>query len=191
MRRSHVVYGSLILVVLSACGAAAPAQTDSATTSDPSIAASPVASASDPSTSSPTAASSDPATSSAAQASTATDADQMIAVFSRSGGIAGRTQTVMVQRDGTIAIRNGDAGAPMIQTAQADPAAIATLEAAINSDAWQQLDAQYGRQVPDGFAYTINAGGKQVQTFDGATNPPILDSVIEQMSALLAAAPAN
>lgn len=107
-----------------------------------------------------------------------------IGALTRSGGIQGKTETLVVGADGTLQLRNGDINGQVVKTAQAPQAQVDSLSAVFASSEWQQLAPKHGRQLPDGFAYTVSAGNKQVQTYDGAQNPPLLDTVLNQFNAL-------
>lgn len=107
-----------------------------------------------------------------------------VASFTRSGGMQGKTQTLVVNGDGTLQLLNGDEAGQVFKTAQADSVQIDALRSLLASQEWQELQGKYGRQVPDGFAYTVSANGKQVLTYDGATNPPALENVLTQLNAL-------
>lgn len=107
-----------------------------------------------------------------------------IGTLTRSGGIQGTTETLVVGGDGTLQLLNGATNGQVVKTARAPQAQLDSLTATFVSKEWQQLDAEYGRQVPDGFAYTISGGNKQVVTYDGAQNPPLLDTVLGQLNGL-------
>lgn len=124
------------------------------------------------------------ATGNNATQSNAAARDQIVASFTRSGGLQGKTETLVIAGDGTLTIREGDPNGSISKTAKAPPAQIESLRATFASRDWQQLAASYGRQVPDGYAYTIRAGNKNITTYDGAQNPPILDNILSQMNKL-------
>lgn len=107
-----------------------------------------------------------------------------LAVFMRSGGIAGITETLVVQSDGTLQAIQGQIGEPVINEGRATPEQLEKLKAALQSEGWQQLDVTYGQQVADGFAYTIVAGSKAVRTYDGVQNPPALENMLSLLDEL-------
>ena len=109
-------------------------------------------------------------------------------LFTRSGGMQGKTEMLVVNSDGSLQLRDGDRTEQVVKTAQAPTGQVEALRSLLASQEWQQLEAKYGRQVPDGFAYTLRANSKEVATFDGAQNPPVLDSVLAQLNALWRAA---
>ena len=115
---------------------------------------------------------------------TSASSDPIIASFTRSGGLQGKTETLVIARDGTLTIREGDPNGPISKTAKAPPAQLDSLRATFASRDWRQLAASYGRQVPDGYAYTIRAGNKTITAYDGAQNPPTLDNIFSQMNKL-------
>ncbi len=111
-------------------------------------------------------------------------ASGVVAVYTRSGGIQGKTQTLVVNGDGNLQLLNGDRTGQVVKTAQAPAGQVEALRSSVTSPEWQQLEGKYGRQVPDGFAYTISANGKEVGTFDGASNPAALEAVLTQLNDL-------
>ncbi len=127
--------------------------------------------------------------SSAPSAATSTSASSVaasdvVATFTRSGGFQGKTQTLVVNADGTLQLQNGDRTGQVFKTAQAPADQVAALSSLVTSPEWQQLESKYGQQVPDGFAYTISAQGKAVATFDGASNPAVLENGLTQLNEL-------
>lgn len=118
------------------------------------------------------------------ETATTDDAGTAMVTLTRSGGIAGINETLVVQRDGALQVIEGGIGGQVTKEGRATPEQIQKLEAALQAEGWQQLDASYGRQVPDGFAYTVVAGSKTVQTYDGAQNPPALESVLSLLDEL-------
>lgn len=108
----------------------------------------------------------------------------LIAALTRSGGFQGQTETLLVRQDGTVALMNGEQMGAVFKTGKASAAQLQTLRALLESDAWQGLDATIGRQVPDGFSYTITGGGLRVTTYDGAQNPAVLESVLAELNEL-------
>lgn len=115
----------------------------------------------------------------ASSGSTPAQADPLVTLL-RSGGLAGETQTLAVQRDGTLTLTiNGT-----IRTARANADELRPLVQALTGADWNQLDASYGRPVPDGYLYTIAGNGKQIQTYDGAERPAALESVLQQLTTL-------
>ena len=121
-------------------------------------------------------------------APTATPAADPLVTFTRSGGIQGKTISFHVYEDGRLIYTdaNGVEIATQVPESQVQP-----LKAALSSNDWQTLDAHYGEQVPDGYAYMIESGGKQVQTFDSATQPPILERVLNELHTLIQIASPN
>jgi hypothetical protein len=74
------------------------------------------------------------------------------------------------------------------QTANGDMAAIQALEQIFASAEWQALKPVYGEQFPDAFEYTVQGGGKEVKTYDGAANPEPLATVLQRLDQLYQAA---
>ncbi|HEX6290329.1 MAG TPA: hypothetical protein VFZ66_14140 [Herpetosiphonaceae bacterium] len=107
-----------------------------------------------------------------------------LAVLTRSGGIQGSTETLVVQSDGLLRLIDGDIGGQPLKEARATAAQIDTLKAAVQAEGWQQLQETYGAQTPDAYAYTISANSKTITTYDGAQNPPLLDDVLRQLNDL-------
>ena len=111
-------------------------------------------------------------------------ATDVVAVWSRSGGIAGSDDRMTVYADGRIQVEGSDA----TSTVQGDAAAIEALRQRVTGSEWRSLDESYGEQFPDAFAYTIEAGGKTVRTYDGAEMPAVLAEVFQQTNGLFDAA---
>jgi hypothetical protein len=107
--------------------------------------------------------------------------DEVVAVWTRSGGFAGITDKMTVYGDGRLVLEP-DNGAT--RTVQGDAAAVQALHELVVASDWQSLDKSYGTQFPDAFAYTIVAGGKTVETFDGTDMPAVLSKVMEQLNQL-------
>ncbi len=111
-------------------------------------------------------------------------ASDIVAVWSRSGGIAGSDDRMVVYADGRVQVEGNGA----TSTVQGDAAAIEALRQLVAGSEWQSLDESYGEQFPDAFAYTIEAGGKTVRTYDGAEMPAALEDVLQQTNSLYDAA---
>jgi hypothetical protein len=111
----------------------------------------------------------------------------VVAMLERSGGLADTTASLWVGADGEATLTSaGDTGdetgrPPFVQLS---PDEVTALQQAVTSAEWQQLEERYGQPTPDGFTYTIIAGDKEVTTYDGAPNPPILDTVLRQLQAI-------
>jgi|GEM_PF-5665646 len=103
--------------------------------------------------------------------------------MTRSGGLQGTTDALTVHDDGSLTL--SDAAGNARASAQASAAQLQQLQVLLASTEWQQLESSYGSQLPDAYMYTINAGDKNVTTFDGATRPPILDDVLTLLMGLL------
>jgi hypothetical protein len=109
-----------------------------------------------------------------------TTSPKIVAEQTRSGGFAGIEEQLTVYADGTLELeRRGST-----QTAQGDAAAIQALRATVSSAEWSQLDSEYGKPVPDGYTYTVEAGGKTVTTYDGADFPEPLATAMQQLDEL-------
>ncbi len=107
-------------------------------------------------------------------------AQDVVAVWMRSGGFAGFQDSIKVYADGRMEIdRNGS-----VTTEQITPSALQSLKATFASSDWAALQPEYGQQFPDAFAYTIEAGGKTVKTYDAAPSPPILETALQQFADL-------
>ena len=108
----------------------------------------------------------------------------VVVTWTRSGGIAGIMETMTVYSDGRVTLdRDGRQ-----QTVQGDMAVIRALEQTLAGAEWQSLDPVYGEQFPDAFAYSVQGGGKEVRTYDGAQNPAPLVAVLQQLDQLYQAA---
>lgn len=114
----------------------------------------------------------------------AQDRPYEIASLLRSGGLQGDTALVRVYSDGTMVY--GRSGGSPLMTSRIPPEQFEALQAALGTAEWQSLDDRYGGPVPDGYTYTIIAGGKWVETYDGVANPPALAQVLDQLNQLMA-----
>jgi hypothetical protein len=112
------------------------------------------------------------------------NAGSPVAVFTRSGGMLGQTETLVVLGDGVLQVLEGESGGQPTKEGRARPEQISKLDAVVKSEGWQQLQPTYGQQVPDGYSYTIVANSKTVATFDGAQMPPVLEDVLSQLNEL-------
>ena len=121
---------------------------------------------------------------STATSQTAPSGSDVVAVWTRSGGLAGRTEVMTVYADGWVTLDQQGG----LKTALGDMGTINALQQTFAGSEWQALDSSYGEQFPDAFQYTIEAGGKTVQTYDGAENPALLDTVQQQLGELYQAA---
>ena len=107
-----------------------------------------------------------------------------VAVLTRSGGLMGLNEVLTVEADGDLMLDHEG----QVKTGQADESVVQALRDTFISPEWKALAPKYGRQFPDAFAYTIEAGGKTVTTYDGAENPEPLAAVLRQLLDLLQAA---
>lgn len=174
----------LVLVLLAGCGSAPAPDTTGSQASTPATSEAATAEASPP----PVA-----ATTTSSPEQTATETEQtssldLIAALTRSGGLQGRTQTLLVRQDGTLTLQNGEQPNAVFSTGRASEAQLQSLRSLLASDEWQQLDATYGRQSPDAFMYTVIGGGVRITTYDGAPNPPALENVLAALNELWQAA---
>lgn len=185
------------VLLLAGCGSAPASDTTGSQSSDAtavaeSVPASPAANS--PAVATTTSVSAETATTGSSEAATAPSGKEasggqgqsldLLASLTRSGGLLGQTETLLVRQDGTVALLNGEQPGSVFKTGQASPAQLQTLRALLESDAWQQLDPTIGRQVPDGFRYSVTGGGVQVTTYDGAQNPAVLESVLAELNEL-------
>jgi ADP-ribose pyrophosphatase YjhB (NUDIX family) len=108
-------------------------------------------------------------------------ADDEVVRVTRSGGLAGLTTTMRVAADGSVRfeLEGDERGALAHGLTPEDVTRIRTL---VNSPQWQALEDQYGEPVPDAFAYTIEAEGKRVTTYDGAQSPPLMRRLLAELA---------
>jgi hypothetical protein len=107
-----------------------------------------------------------------------------VAVMTRSGGLQGKTETMVVLSDGLLRLIDGGIDGQPFKEARARAAQINKLDAAVQTQGWQQLKPTYGSQAADGYSYTIIANFQTITTYDGATNPPLLEDVLGQLNEL-------
>ncbi len=110
---------------------------------------------------------------------------EVLATLTQSGGIAGRMEVLTVHADGTIML---DAGGTTT-SATAGQAALDALKQTMAGAEWQALGEHYGKPLPDAFEYLVEAGGKRIQTYDAADNPPVLAEVLDQLVRLKQSVP--
>lgn len=174
-----------LLCLLAACGSApsgpiaASATASSAATASASIMA---PGATNTPSASPSEAALLPSATSDVPSTGASD-DTVLCRLTRSGGLAGSTETVTVHTNGDVTAQR-DRPTARTATMRATPEQLATLRAALRSDAWQQLQRRYGRPVPDSFMYVVQCGDTMITTYDGAQRPDVLNEMIQQLSAL-------
>ena len=110
----------------------------------------------------------------------APSSDDVLAVWTRSGGFAGLHEVLTVFADGRLSLeQKGTTG-----SGQAAPTDFERLQQTLKGPDWQQLEKRYGVQHPDAFQYTIQAKDKTVETFDGSDNPQVLTDLLQQFQAL-------
>lgn len=158
----------ILCALLAGCGAGAPAIGSASATAVPTLTSSIVITA---------------VSSSAVPATTASAVD-VVVTFSRSGGFAGRTETLVIGTGGSMTLTMGG----QQKKSMAEPAALQGLKQAVSSAEWQRLQPVYGKGMPDAYVYRVTAAGKTVQTYDGVDNPPLLDQVLQALNSLLARA---
>jgi hypothetical protein len=107
-------------------------------------------------------------------------AEDVLAVWSRTGGFAGFQDSLTLYADGRLEIDKN--GTP--KTGQAPTMTMEELRSTFASAEWKGLQSEYGQAIADGFIYTIKVGDKHVRTYDGTDPPEPLASVLSQFSAL-------
>jgi hypothetical protein len=107
-------------------------------------------------------------------------AEDVLAVWSRTGGFAGFQDSLRLYADGRLEIDQN--GTP--KTGQVPPLTMEELRSTFASAEWKGLQSEYGHAVADGFIYTLKVGDKHVRTYDGTEPPEPLASVLQQFSAL-------
>jgi hypothetical protein len=108
-------------------------------------------------------------------------AEDEIVRVTRSGGLAGLATTMTVAADGTVRFElEGDERGDLSHGLPPDQ--VARVRALVDSPKWRALDDRYGEPMPDGFAYTIEAGGKTVTTYDGAQSPPPVRRLLAELA---------
>ncbi len=100
----------------------------------------------------------------------------------RSGGLAGRTSTLVVRRDGTTELREEGAGPKDTTTGRLLPTELNELKEALRSREWKTVSIKDEQSHADGYQYEIRGGGVEVTTHDGVENPQIVDVILMQIS---------
>lgn len=108
-------------------------------------------------------------------------AEEELVRVTRSGGLAGETATMTVAADGSVRFEFGgdDRGA---LSHGLPPEQLMRVRTLVESPKWRALEERYGEPSPDGFAYTVEAGGKKVTTYDGAQRPPPVRRLLAQLA---------
>ncbi|MBX7213798.1 MAG: hypothetical protein K1X39_07255 [Thermoflexales bacterium] len=108
-------------------------------------------------------------------------ADTVLVVYERSGGIAGQRTSFTVYGDGRVITSNGT-------TTRANPEALKALVGVLARPATQSLASPAARPCPDCFRYTITLPSQPkpitLVTYDGTTNPPELNALLEAIQAV-------
>ena len=116
----------------------------------------------------------------AATTSPSPSSDEVLVVWTRSGGFAGLNEVLTVFADGRLSLEQKGT----TESGQAAPTDFERLQQTLEDPGWQQLEKRYGIQHPDAFQYTIQAKGKTIETFDGSDNPQVLTDLLQQFQAL-------
>jgi hypothetical protein len=98
---------------------------------------------------------------------TRTAAGEVLATYSRTGGLPGRRFEVVVRPDGTF---EGGTGKP--GRGRLGAAALEELRGLVAAFAAARPEPTYGTPVPDGFTTSVTAGGSLTSIVPGATAPP-------------------
>jgi hypothetical protein len=190
----------LLLIVLSAtllaaCGGS-PAPTGSSAPTSPAAPTQPVAPTQPPeATAAPEAtavpeATAAPATAAPTKGDTQApnaNAEGVLVIFKRTGGIAGVNDVLTVYEDGRVTYvgRNAE------NTAQVAPEELAELRRLLATPEFAALDRRYSALGADLFSYSITTArdgkAQTVITMDGANNPQILNQVLAEVGKLLQA----
>lgn len=108
-------------------------------------------------------------------------ADQILATYQVSGGIAGIDETLTVRGDGSLEFVSNRPNAG--KTGQATPEQVKKLLSLINDPAVADLQRTYGQnQCCDRFTYVITIGNKTITTYDGMEYPQLVGDLIDVLS---------
>jgi hypothetical protein len=106
-----------------------------------------------------------------------------LVAYTRSGGVAGVTEQMVVYRDGKVVVSgNGDREFHMAD------GQLTRLQDALAAGEWPRQPTVYGQPVPDGFQHDISYEGHLVQTYDGARPPAWLQEVLDLLGSIQASA---
>ncbi len=111
----------------------------------------------------------------------------MLAKITRTGGIAGVRDTIIIRADGSATFTDEDRYPHEPKPFLVSESVVQDLEAAFRSDEWRQLTKSYGycAQCADYFYYDISGGGKTVIARELVEQyPPVLRLVDEHAIAL-------
>ncbi len=111
----------------------------------------------------------------------------VVAKITRSGGILGRTETIVIRADGTATFTGENRYSRDPKPFLVTESVVQDLETAFNSDEWQQLAKSHGEcaQCADYYEYHIWGGGKTVIAREPVEKyPPPLRVVYDHAVAL-------
>ncbi len=111
----------------------------------------------------------------------------VLAKITRTGGIAGVRDTIIIRADGSATFTDEDRYPHEPKPFLVSESVVQDLEAAFRSDEWRQLTKSYGycAQCADYFYYDISGGGKTVIARELVEQyPPVLRLVDEHAIAL-------
>lgn len=175
-----------IVVLLTACGQAAPSGTGATEPPQPAATPGPAQPTQAPEATRPAAAPTQPGQPAQATA-VGSPASDVVITYHKSGGIAGIDETMVVHADGTIEVRGRGGTAKRAQVAASD---LEPLLALVSSDEFAQLQPLYRADGADLLTYeiTVTSGGTQqrVVTMDGARHPQVLGQVLTELAKLRA-----
>lgn len=90
------------------------------------------------------------------------------------GGLTkGGREVLVVQRDGTAEIHDGDVDGTVIKRVTVDQKTVAKLDSIVTGPDWKSLPQERGTAVPDGPVEEIAANGRHIKRFDNAEDEPI------------------
>jgi hypothetical protein len=106
-----------------------------------------------------------------------------LVAYTRSGGIAGTTERMVVYRDGNVVVSGN-----VDREFHTSDSRLARLEDALAAGEWPRQPTVYGEPQPDGFQHDISYNGHFVQTYDGARRPGWLQEVLDVLGSIRASA---
>lgn len=191
MKKSYTICLLIALVLLVRCGQVAPtttqpSPTSSAPTSAPTSVTqpSPTTASASP-TIATTATTAAPSPSSISVSPTSDQAQEILVVFHKMGGIAGLDELLTVYDDGRLELREGGT----VKNARIPAADLSRLRELLNSQAFAALEPRYEAEGSDLFTYEVTVwkdGQKRtIISMDTAQHPRVFDQVRAELDALI------
>jgi hypothetical protein len=91
--------------------------------------------------------------------------------YSRSGGLAGISESLTIAPDGTVTVKSGFPGEPRTKELQIGDAQLRALEADLSKADLESLDEGEAAGCADCFVYVLSYGGETAKADDATASP--------------------